>query len=163
MHCRIQTQRHAKPLLTLYYGTGFMLGAAMALTIGGVAKATGVGIQTLRYYERRGLLSQPERTRAGYRQFPEEEVRRVQFIRRAQGLGFTLEEIRELLSLRVLPGRRCDQVERAARRTRERVQVRLTEMQGIEKALSQLVRACAKGSATDDCPILRALEFGGGS
>lgn len=133
----------------------------MALTIGGVAKAAGVGIQTLRYYERRGLLTEPERTPAGYRKFSEAEVQRVQFIRRAQGIGFTLEEIRQLLSLRVLSGRRCAGVERAARQTRDRVQERLAELQRIEKALSRMIRACQDRRPTDDCPMLEALELRG--
>ncbi len=82
----------------------------MALTIGRLAQASGVGVQTLRYYERRGLLSRVTRTPGGYRQFPEEEIRRIRFIRRAQGLGFTLEEIAELLTLRVERGRSCGDV-----------------------------------------------------
>ncbi len=133
----------------------------MALTIGEAAKAAGVGAQTLRYYERRGLLLPPHRTESGYRQFSEEAVRRVQFIRRAQSLGFTLEEIAELLSLRVRRGQQCGDVEQTARHARDRVQQRLQEMQGFERALSRLIHACEVGGTTDECPILKAIEAGG--
>ena len=128
------------------------------LTIGSLAKRTGVGIQTLRYYERRTLLSPPQRTAAGYRQYPESEVQRIEFIRRAQGLGFTLEEIGELLSLRVLPGGRCRGVEKAAQRTQRRVHERLEELTRLDQALSRLILACKEGRETDHCPILEALE-----
>src|SRR6266851_4535416 len=85
------------------------------LTIGQVARGAGVHLDTVRYYERRGLLPPPPRTAAGYRQYPPDTVRRVAFIKRAQALGFTLEEIDGLLALRVTPGRRCATVERRAR------------------------------------------------
>lgn len=131
------------------------------MTIGAVAKATNVGVQTLRYYERRGLLLPPRRTASGYRQFPEDVVRRVRFIRRAQGLGFTLEEIGELLTLRVQRGRSCADVERTARHARDRLRQRLVEMQGFERALSRLIDTCERGGATEECPILQAIEAGG--
>lgn len=130
----------------------------MALTIGGLAKQSGVSIHTLRYYERRKLLSTPARNSAGYRQYPVEEAQRVAFIRRAQGLGFTLEEIGALLSLRVLPGGRCRGVEQAARKTQGRVHERLDQLAGLDKTLTRLIRACKEGRATDHCPILEALE-----
>ena len=128
------------------------------LTIGGLAKRSGVGIQTLRYYERRALLSVPKRSASGYRQYPEEAVQRVEFIRRAQGLGFTLEEIGELLSLRVLPGGRCRGVEQAAQKTQRRVHERLEHLALLDKTLTRLIQACKEGRATDHCPILEALE-----
>lgn len=132
----------------------------MALTIGRVAKGAGVEISTLRYYERRGLLSRPGRTRAGYRQYPEDEVLRVRFIRRAQGLGFTLEEIRGLLALRVRGGKRCGKVASAAHATRDRLRARCRELLQMDRALSRMIRACRQGRATDACPILEALEPG---
>lgn len=147
--------------MTLYHGAGFRLRAAMAMTIGAVAKATNVGVQTLRYYERRGLLLPPQRTASGYRQFPEDVVRRVRFIRRAQSLGFTLEEIGELLTLRVQRGRSCAAVERTARHARDRVRQRLAEMQGFERALSRLIHTCERGGTTEECAILQAIEARG--
>ena len=128
------------------------------LTIGGLAKRSGVSVQTLRYYERRTLLSSPKRTPSGYRQYPEDEVQRVEFIRRAQGLGFTLEEIGELLSLRVLPGGRCRGVEQAAQKTQRRVHERLEQLARLDQTLTRLIEACKAGRATDHCPILEALE-----
>ncbi len=130
----------------------------MALTIGRLAQASGVGVQTLRYYERRGLLSRVTRTPGGYRQFPEEEVRRIRFIRRAQGLGFTLEEIAELLTLRVERGRSCGDVEQAARLTRERVRARLADLRRMDRVLGALVESCERWQATAACPILTALD-----
>jgi Hg(II)-responsive transcriptional regulator len=130
----------------------------MTLTIGGLAKRSGVSIQTLRYYERRTLLSTPGRSPSGYRQYPEGEVHRVEFIRRAQGLGFTLEEIGELLSLRVLPGGRCNGVEQAAKKTQRRVHERLEQLARLDITLTRLIQACKDGRATDHCPILEALE-----
>ena len=120
------------PALTLYYGIGFIITQVFMLTIGGLAKRSGVSVQTLRYYERRTLLSSPKRTPSGYRQYPEDEVQRVEFIRRAQGLGFTLEEIGELLSLRVLPGGRCRGVEQAAQKTQRRVHERLEQLARLD-------------------------------
>jgi Hg(II)-responsive transcriptional regulator len=147
-------------LLTLYHGTELALGRAMALTIGRLAKAAGVGVQTIRYYERRGLLAKPGRTGSGYRLFADEAVRRVEFIRRAQRLGFQLEEVRELLSLRVAPGGRCAGVEHAAAQARERVHDRLRELERIDTALGRLIGACRERRETDECPILEALEGG---
>lgn len=132
----------------------------MALTIGRLARAAGVGVQTIRYYERRELLAKPGRTGSGYRLFADEEVRRVEFIRRAQRLGFQLEEIRELLSLRVAPGGRCAGVEHAAAQARERVHDRLRELERINIALGRLIGACRERRETDACPILEALEGG---
>lgn len=130
----------------------------MALTIGRLAQASGVGVQTLRYYERRGLLSRVTRTSGGYRQFPEDEIRRIRFIRRAQGLGFTLEEIAELLALRVERGRSCGSVERAARLTRERVRARLADLRRMDRVLEKLVVSCERRQAMATCPILTALD-----
>jgi MerR family copper efflux transcriptional regulator len=130
----------------------------MTLTIGGLAKRSGVSIQTLRYYERRTLLSTPERSPSGYRQYPEDEVQRVEFIRRAKGLGFTLEEIGKLLSLRVLAGGRCGGVEKAAQMTQRRVHERLEQLARLDSTLTRLIQNCKHGRATDHCPILDALE-----
>ena len=142
---------------------GLPLEGQMTLRIGEVAQGAGVGIQTLRYYERRGLLSKAGRSPGGYRLFPPDEVRRVLFIRRAQGLGFTLEEIGELLALRVEGTHSCAGVERAARLTRQRVHERLADLQRMEVVLNNLILACQERRNTDACPILEALELGGES
>lgn len=130
------------------------------LTIGAIAKMAGVGVQTLRYYERRALLSPARRSAAGYRLFGAETVRRVRFIRHAQALGFSLEEIAELLTLRVTHPRQCDDVREAAERTRNRVRERMVDLRRMERTLDRLVHACENRRRTESCPILTALEPG---
>jgi Hg(II)-responsive transcriptional regulator len=131
------------------------------LTIGQVARQAGVHLETVRYYERRGLLPAPPRTAAGYRQYPPDVVRRVRFIKRAQGLGFTLDEIGGLLALRVHANRGCRGVEREAREVMARIGGQMVELEAIRTVLGRLVRACQQRQPTDDCPILEALEGAG--
>lgn len=128
------------------------------LSIGQVAKAAGIGVETIRFYERQGLLSQPERKRSGYRQYPADAVARVLFIRRAKGLGFTLKEIRELLSLRVDPARTCADVRSFARAKIAEIQERVDELERIQRALERLARSCRGNGPLQECPILEALE-----
>jgi len=130
----------------------------MALSIGQVATAADVNIQTIRYYERRGLIPTPRRTPAGYRQYAEEAVARLRFIKHAQELGFSLTEIQELLGLRVRHGSACDVVERKTRNKIEIVQQRIRDLQRMKRTLERLAAACAARRPTDDCPILEALE-----
>jgi len=129
-----------------------------SLTIGQLAGRAGVHLETVRYYERRGLLPRPPRSRSGYRQYPPDAVRRVRFIKRAQGLGFTLEEIEDLLALRVQHGRGCGAVEREARGVVARVESRIAELERMRTVLAKLVTACEERRATEECPILDALE-----
>jgi DNA-binding transcriptional MerR regulator len=128
------------------------------LTIGQVARRARVHLDTLRYYERRGLLPVPPRTAAGYRQYLPETVRRVEFIKRAQALGFTLDEIDGLLTLRVTPGRGCKTVERRARSAIARLDRHLAELHHMRRALARLTDACRAKHATDECPLLEAIE-----
>jgi MerR family transcriptional regulator, copper efflux regulator len=130
----------------------------MALTIGQVARAADVNIQTIRYYERRGLFPPSERTPTGYRQYPAEAVVRLRFIRHAQELGFSLNEIQDLLGLRVRHGAACDAVERKTRHKIEVVQQRIRDLQRMKRTLERLAAACAARRPTDDCPILEVLE-----
>ncbi len=129
----------------------------MALTIGQVARAAAVNIQTLRYYERRGLFPPPFRTRAGYRQYGEDAVDRIRFIKHAQELGFTLREIQELLGLRVQHGAACAAVERRTRAKIAVVEQKIRDLQRMRRALQGLVRACLARRPTGECPILEAL------
>src|SRR5881409_1345738 len=101
---------------------------SMPLTIGQVANAADVNIQTIRYYERRGLFAAPKRTAAGYRQYADDAVARLRFIKHAQELGFSLREIQELLGLRVRHGAACDAIERKTRQKIEVVQQRLRRL-----------------------------------
>ena len=128
------------------------------LSIGALARDTGAGVQTLRYYERRGLLTPVSRSPTGYRRFALSDVQRVRFVKHAQTLGFTLDEIRELLALRIKNGRRCETVRRAALSTRERVQERLVALQRMRSSLDSLIRACERREETGDCPLLSVLE-----
>jgi len=132
-----------------------------SLTIGELAQAAGVGRETVRFYERKGLIADPPRTASGYRQYPPDSVARLRFIRRAQGLGFTLEEIADLLALRVDEAAACGAVEARARQKLEGIAQKLTELQRMKRALDRLVQACAAREPTGDCPILDELEDGG--
>ena len=130
----------------------------MPLRIGELAERAGVGVPTIRYYERRGLVRRPPRTRAGYRQYPEEEVARDRFVKRAQELGFSLEEIRELLALRVRDGEACGAVEARARAKLAQVEAKLRELEALRRVLGRLVAACRARRPTGECPILELLE-----
>ncbi len=130
------------------------------LTIGALAKASDIGVETVRFYERKGLLPEPPRTKAGYRQYPPDTVDRVRFIRRAQGLGFSLREIAELLELRVDEVAACGPVEAQAREKLEQVAGKIAELRRIQSALRRLVRACEAREPTGECPILEELEEG---
>ena len=129
-----------------------------SLTIGALAKQAGVGVETVRFYERRGLVRRPARPRAGYRAYPEDAVGRIRFIRNAQAVGFTLQEVKELLALRVTAGTSCAAVRSRASAKAADVQRRLAEMERIRVALEKLVAACPGRGALTNCTILEALD-----
>ena len=129
-----------------------------ALAIGQVARRAGVGIETVRFYERQGLIEEPERRASGYRQYGEETVGRLRFIRRAKELGFTLKEIKELLALRVDPSTTCADVKSRAEAKIEDVQERIQSLQRIKRALKKLASACSGRGPISKCPILDALD-----
>jgi MerR family mercuric resistance operon transcriptional regulator len=133
----------------------------VALRIGTLARAAGVGVETVRFYERQGLLPEPPRAPSGYRQYPGDAVDRLKFIRRAQGLGFTLREISELLDLRVDEVASCGHVEAQAREKLEQVAGKIEELRRMEMALQRLVEACRAREATGQCPILEELQEAG--
>jgi Hg(II)-responsive transcriptional regulator len=128
-----------------------------ALTIGAVARRAGVGVETVRFYERRGLLRRPPRPASGFRAYPEETVARLRFIRQAQALGFTLKEIGELLGLRVAPGTDCAAVRARAAAKLADVEGRLAELERLRGALAKLVAACPGSGAVATCTILGYL------
>ncbi|MGH7583223.1 MAG: MerR family transcriptional regulator [Gemmatimonadales bacterium] len=130
----------------------------MPLTISQVAKAADVNTETIRYYEREGLLPEPPRSPAGYRQYTENAVRRVRFMKRAQTLGFTLAEIGLLLRLRVKHGAACKEVVAEAGHAIERIDGKIRELQRMRSALGTLAGACRQRRAMPGCPILDALE-----
>ena len=128
------------------------------LRIGDVAARAGVNPQTLRYYERRGMLAEPKRSTSGYREYPSDTVRLIRFIKRAQELGFTLDEIEELIALRqTTPRRRAKVRELAAAKMRD-IDEKLARLQAMRSALYTLVEDCACGAETLTCPILEALD-----
>src|SRR5262252_9629690 len=112
------------------------------LTIGEVARRAAVHIQTLRYYERQGLLAHTPRSRSNYRLYPEETVRRVQFIKRAQQLGFSLKEIQELLALQAVPQAQCADVRERALAKIHEIEHKVRALQAMHTALTKLVAAC---------------------
>jgi Hg(II)-responsive transcriptional regulator len=123
---------------------------------GEVAAEAGVNVETLRYYERRGILSKPQRTPSGYRQYPDEAVRVIRFVKRAQDLGFTLQEIEELLRLRENKRANCAAVRAAAETKIADVEARIASLRSMKRALGVLVAACADGRALT-CPVLESL------
>jgi len=128
------------------------------LTIGELANAAGVNVQTIRYYERRGLLPEPARRPSGYREYPESDIARIGFIRRAQTLGFTLREIGELLELRMTPGTTPDQVRERVDAKIDDVDAKIAELERIRGALTQLAGACEVHGPLGECPFIEALE-----
>ena len=127
------------------------------LTIGKLASAAGVGVETIRFYEREGLVPTPPREPSGYRQYPINAVARVMFIRRAKELGFTLKEIAELLELRVDPDKSCSDVRRLAEAKIIDVKDKMADLARIKGALEQLAKACRGKGPTSECPILEAI------
>ncbi|MCH7859905.1 MAG: heavy metal-responsive transcriptional regulator, partial [Candidatus Marinimicrobia bacterium] len=110
-----------------------------------------------RYYERRGLLPEPPRRASGYRQYSQDDVARLQFIKRAKDLGFTLQEVQELLNLRVDPDTPCAMVKRRADLKIIDIEAKLQSLKRIKKALNKLAATCSGRGPVGDCPILEAL------
>jgi MerR family mercuric resistance operon transcriptional regulator len=127
------------------------------LTIGQVAKTAGVNVETIRFYERKGLIRQPPREGSGFRKYAPSVVARVRFIRRAKDLGFSLREISDLLDLHVDPSVRCNDVKAAAEAKIEDIEAKVQALLQMREALTELVGACDRREDTDDCPILLAL------
>jgi len=128
------------------------------LTIGKVAKLSGVNVETVRFYERKGLIERPPAKESGYRQYPENVVGRIRFIKRAKELGFSLREIHELLLLRVEPGATCADVRKRATDEIADVDRRIGELSKIRKALERLAASCRGRGPSSECPILEALD-----
>lgn len=130
------------------------------LRIGKLAATTGVSVPTIRYYEQIGLLPEADRTASGYRRFAPEAVRRLRFIRRAQQLGFSLDEIRELLELRATAGPAADRATVQARTEAKltELEAKIADLEAMQRVLRGLHRACCEGGTTSTCPILDALE-----
>lgn len=126
--------------------------------IGQLAARTDVSVETIRYYERVGLLNQPQRPDSGYRRYPEDARRRLSFIRKAKALGFTLSEIAELLALNMESEVACRSVEQTATRSIRRIKEQIRALTQMQRALGKLIAECRIGESNGECPIIRALE-----
>lgn len=129
------------------------------LTIGQIAQRSGVGIDTVRFYERQGLLKRPARSpSSGYRLYGEEVIARLQFIQRAKELGFTLNEVKELLSLRVDPGMSCEDVRARAEAKIADIEGKIRTLTRMKKALVRLTKECCETGGGPECPLLDTLD-----
>lgn len=131
---------------------------AKPLTAGLIAQKAGINLETVRYYERRGLLPQPPRSAAGYRMFPPEAARRLRFIKRAQDLGFSLQEIRELLALRTSSRTSTEEVRKRAQAKIADITRKIKTLSSMKKTLQKLVQSCSGCAPISKCPILESLE-----
>jgi Hg(II)-responsive transcriptional regulator len=126
------------------------------LTIGKVAKAAGVGVDTVRFYEREGLLAPARRAASGYRVYASDDIDRLRFIRRAKTLGFSLQEIAELLQLATVSGKRAD-IKQLAQRRLVDLERKLSELTSIRDALASLVKRCSGQGPVKGCPIIEGV------
>lgn len=124
------------------------------LTIGKLARAASVNIETIRYYQRVGLVKEPDKPVQGFRHYPPATVARVRFIKRAQRLGFTLKEISELLAL---GDGHCEQTRELAEQKRALIDAHITDLGAMRDTLDELIQSCKDNRATNGCPIVDAL------
>ncbi|MCP1175848.1 Hg(II)-responsive transcriptional regulator (plasmid) [Ralstonia solanacearum] len=128
---------------------------AAELTIGKLADAAGVNVETIRYYQRRGLLDEPSKPPGGHRRYASEQVRRVRFIKRAQALGFTLDEVGTLLLLDAASA--CGETHALAARKLDLIERKMADLAAMCQVLTGLVRQCEAGDGHATCPIIDAL------
>ncbi len=128
------------------------------LTIGQIAKQAAVGIETVRFYERKGLLEKPKRNTSGYRQYSLEAVSRIRFVKRAQEVGFSLAEIKGLLSLRLDSSKKCEDIKACALAKINEIEGKIEDLNRMKNALLDLAKACDSNSDIIECPILRGFE-----
>lgn len=129
-----------------------------AFTISKLADAAGIGVEAVRYYQKRGLLAEPDRADGGFRHYTTEHVRRLQFIKRAQELGFTLDDVAQLISLNTL--RDKSRVRELTRRRVAEIRGRIAALQAMASSLETLADGCKRSSASEECPIIAAVVGG---
>lgn len=129
-----------------------------SLTIGHLAREAGINLETVRYYEREGLLPKAPRSASGYRLFPTDAVRRLRFIKRAQELGFSLKEIRELLALRLLPRTTSGEIRKRAEAKIADIEGKMRSLASMRKSLRKLAESCSGCAPLSECPILESLD-----
>jgi MerR family copper efflux transcriptional regulator len=140
------------------YITKRMHDLAKPMTIGQVAKLAGVGVETIRFYEREGLLNKPKRKLSGYRMFGPDVVNRIRFIKNVKELGFSLKEIRELLFLRVDSRGTAAEVKRRVDSKIDQIDRRISDLKKVRSALAQVSRSAGKGSSSKgECPLLEVF------
>jgi Hg(II)-responsive transcriptional regulator len=128
------------------------------MTIGELARSVGVGVETIRFYERKGMIEEPPRRPSGYRQYDPEVIRRLRFIRRTKELGFSLAEIRELLELRAGSHTACEDIRDQLEEKIVDVQSKIADLQHMRRALKEFSQTCEAQDPHGECPILAALE-----
>ncbi len=128
------------------------------LTTGRLARLTDVNKETIRYYERRGLLNTPPRSTSGYRAYPQEAIAIVRFIKRAQALGFSLKEVAELLTLSGNSGTDCGDMRDTAMRKLEDIKVKIKGLKAMEKTLKKIIKACPGKGPLSKCSIVGSLN-----
>lgn len=133
---------------------------ASELRTGELAREANVNVETLRFYERKGILPEPPRRSSGYRAYPAQAVERVRFIRRAQELGFSLKEIEQLLASGTDPRSTCADVKEHVTAKVTDIDQKIRDLQAIKRALNRLSEACPGRGSTEDCPILGLVRFG---
>jgi MerR family mercuric resistance operon transcriptional regulator len=130
------------------------------LRIGELASKANVHLETIRYYEREGLMRPPRRTPSGHRAYTPEDVLRLRFIKRSQALGFSLTEIKELLALKVTPNKPCIGVVRQIEAKAREVQAKLAHLEAIQRTLRKMKASCEGRCPVSECPILESLDSG---
>ena len=127
------------------------------LTIGQLAKQANVNLETIRYYERRGLIPEPPRSESGYRMYSRDAVARTEFIKRTQALGFSLREISEIFALRMEPETTCGDMKAKVEAKIEDIEQKITDLEQIREALVAMAEKCRGKGPIGECPILEAL------
>lgn len=126
-----------------------------ALTISRLAREAGVGVETIRYYQRVGLLDEPPKPAQGYRVYPQQALGRLHFIARAKQLGFTLNEIKDLL---LLDNADCRQTQDIASQKLESIRARISDLSAMAESLQQLIQTCQGAETAEACPIIDSLS-----
>lgn len=130
------------------------------LTTGKLAKLTSINKETIRYYERIGLIQEPPRGKSsGYRQYPQEVITRISFIKRAQTLGFSLNEIAEILTLRHKPGSSFKDIEAKVKMKLAEIEDKITTLEAMKQALSKVIKSSDKKITESECPVLSVFEI----
>ena len=131
-----------------------------SLSIGQIAEAADVGVETVRFYQRQGLIEEPPRQGTRHRRYSPETVARIRFIRGAQHLGFSLKEIEDLLALRIAPGTSKAEVKARAQAKVDEIEQKMRDLQRIRDTLLKLIGSCEGTGTLEDCPILEAFDSG---